>query len=119
MELANLLESGDKGTGLSNKAAREVAATGEIESLPKQEGRELVEEVFEYLEIDASTVKRRWWASESYDTYRENIISTKDDGERWKWMDGDWVSSDKRPLLFYFLILYLMPSCTRVVICRQ
>ena len=92
MEIANLLEVGDKGTGLSNKAAREVATTGGIESLPNQECTELVEEVFEYIEVDGSMIKRRWWASESYDSYRENITGNMEENEAWKWINDSWVS---------------------------
>jgi hypothetical protein len=91
MEIANLLEVGDKGTGLSKKAAREVSETGGIESLPNQECSELMEEVFEYIEIDASTIKRRWWASESYDSYREKIIEPTERHKAWSWIDEGWV----------------------------
>eukprot|EP00980_Cylindrotheca_fusiformis_P027998 scaffold22575_cov141-Cylindrotheca_fusiformis.AAC.29 len=91
MEIANLLEVGDKGTGLSNKrAAREVEESGEIESLPCQECEQLVEEVFEYIEIDGSTVRRRWWASESYDSYRENVTQLLKAGHCWEWIDESW-----------------------------
>lgn len=92
MEIANLLEVGDKGTGLSNKVAKEVAESGVIESLPGQECDQLVEEVFEYIEIDSSTVKRRWWASESYDSYRENITKSSSSDRSWRWIDESWVS---------------------------
>ncbi len=90
MEIANLLEVGDKGTGLSTKAARDVAITGGIESLPNQQCEELWEEVFEYLEIEYSTVKRRWWASESYDSFRMNITQSNETG-RWSWIGENWV----------------------------
>ena len=91
MEIASLLEVGDKGTGLNKKAAREVASTGAIESLPNQECAELWEEVFEYLEISFSTVKRRWWASESFDSFRMNITQSDENG-RWNWIGESWVS---------------------------
>jgi hypothetical protein len=92
MEIANLLEVGDKGTGLSNKTSRDSSESGGIESLPRQECDQLVEEVFEYIEIESSTVKRRWWASESYDSYRENPTQALEKNFSWKWMDDDWVS---------------------------
>jgi hypothetical protein len=91
MEIASVLEFGDKGTGLSNKAALEVAASGGIQSLPNQECRQLVEEVFEYVEIESSAIKRRWWASESYDSYRENITESPNDSVAWRWIDESWV----------------------------
>lgn len=91
MEIANLLEVGDKGTGLNKKASRDLATTGGLESLPNQACDELWEEVFEYLEIEYSTVKRRWWASESYDSFRMNITQSNENG-RWNWIDDNWVS---------------------------
>ena len=92
MEIASVLEFGDKGTGFSNKTSRELAETGVVESLPKQRCSALVEEVFEYLEIESSTVKRRWWASESHDSYRENITQSPEESEAWRWVDETWVS---------------------------
>jgi hypothetical protein len=91
MEIANLFEVGDKGTGLNQAIARQVAETGTIESLPDQESSLLVEEVFEYVEIDSSMIKRRWWGSESYDSYRHNIIGVKEESN-WEWIDENWVS---------------------------
>lgn len=92
MEIASVLEFGDKGTGFSNKTSRELAETGVVESLPKQRCSALVEEVFEYVEIESFTVKRRWWASESYDSYRENITQSPEESEAWRWVDETWVS---------------------------
>lgn len=89
MEIASLLEVGDKGTGLNKKAARDLATTGSIESLPNQVCDELWEEVFEYLEIEYSTVKRRWWASESYDSFRMNITQSHENGI-WNWIGEQW-----------------------------
>lgn len=92
MEIANLLEVGDKGTGLNQRAARQVSETGILESLPDQECSLLVEEVFEYVEVESSMVKRRWWASESYDTYRGRIVDVSDHDRVWKWVEEQWVS---------------------------
>jgi hypothetical protein len=92
MEIANLLEVGDKGTGLNQRVARQVSETGILESLPDQECPLLVEEVFEYVEVESSMVKRRWWASESYDTYRGKIVDVSDSDSNWKWIEENWVS---------------------------
>ncbi|KAL3918475.1 MAG: hypothetical protein SGILL_004217 [Bacillariaceae sp.] len=59
MEIANLLEVGDKGTGLNQSIARKIAESGTIETLPDQAADLLVEEVFEYVEINSSMVRRR------------------------------------------------------------
>jgi hypothetical protein len=92
MEISSVLEFGDQGTGFSNKTSRELAETGVVESLPKQRCSALVEEVFEYVEIESSVVKRRWWASESHDSYRENITQSPEESEAWRWVDETWVS---------------------------
>jgi hypothetical protein len=92
MEIANLLEVGDKGTGLNQSIARKMAESGTIESLPNQTANSLVEEVFEYVEINSSMVRRRWWASESFDSYRQNITNVTDGNATWKWIDESWVS---------------------------
>jgi hypothetical protein len=96
MEIANLLEVGDKGTGLNQSMARQISETGVLESLPDQECSLLVEEVFEYVEIESSMVKRRWWASESYDAYRGRIVDVADEKTNWKWVDEKWVSNGSR-----------------------
>ena len=91
MEIANLLEVGDKATGLRNDIFNE-----DFKSLPNQEcNHALVEEVFEYVEIESSTVKRRWWASESYECYREKIIDvTEPKVGTWTWQDERWVRDE-------------------------
>jgi hypothetical protein len=94
MEIANLLEVGDKGTGLNQAAARKTAETGTIASLPQQEAPMLVEEVFEYVEVDGSIVRRRWWASESFDSYRQCILDVDDVTTCWKWIEDSWVSGE-------------------------
>ncbi|CAJ1945620.1 unnamed protein product [Cylindrotheca closterium] len=91
IEIANLLEVGDKGTGLrgGGAAAKSAELLG-IESLPGQECDHLIEEVFEYIEIDSSTVKRRWWAAESYNSYRANLTLSDEKHENWRWLDDSW-----------------------------
>jgi hypothetical protein len=96
MEIASLLEVGDKGTGVDRQGAKGSASVGGIESLPNQECDELWEEVFEYLEIEYSTVKRRWWASESYDSFRMNITQSAEN-RKWRWISENWVSRARLP----------------------
>lgn len=93
MELASLLEVGDKGTTLNQKAVKEKTEMGNlIESLPEQECSELMEEVFEYVEIESSMVKRRWWASECYNGHHKQIFDVDDTETNWKWLNEKWVS---------------------------
>jgi len=91
MELASLLEVGDKGTTLNQKAAKEYTERGNlIESFPEQECSVLTEEVFEYVEIENSTIKRRWWASECYNGYHKETFGVDDTQKNWKWLDESW-----------------------------
>jgi hypothetical protein len=50
------------------------------------------DEVFEYIEVSQSLVKRRWWAGEIYDDIRNSPskIDTSIDGDDWIW-DDDWM----------------------------
>ena len=91
MEIASLLEVGDKGTGFDRQGSKGGDTVLNFVSLPNQECDELWEEVFEYLEIEYSTVKRRWWASESYDNFRMNITQSAESGP-WQWINEHWVS---------------------------
>jgi len=95
MELASLLEVGDKGTALNQKAKENSERSNLIESLPEQECCDLTEEVFEYVEIESSMVKRKWWASESYNGYNKQIFDVDDARANWKWLDEKWVSIEE------------------------
>ena len=98
MELTSLLEVGEKGTVLNQKTGKEDSERNDlIESLPGQQCRELTEEVFEYVEIESSVIKRKWWASESYNGYHKQIFDVDDSGVNWKWLDEKWVSTNKKP----------------------
>lgn len=110
MELTSLLEVGDKGAAFNQKVAKEdTERSGLIESLPGQQCRELIEEVFEYVEIESSMVKRKWWASESYNGYHKQIYDVDDAGANWKWFDEKWVSFEKNSI-YVFRIEYFS-SC--------
>ena len=93
MELTSLLEVGDKGTVLNQKVTEDDSENlYAIESLPGQQCRVLTEEVFEYVEVENSTIKRKWWASENYNGYHRQILDVDDTGANWKWLDEKWVS---------------------------
>lgn len=113
LELASLLEGGDKGTGLNQTNAREIEESGRIESLPQQEAPFLVEEVFEYVEIDGSVVRRRWWASDSFDSYRPNITEADDDFAKWKWLDNNWVCHESVEVASAWFIILTSLLCSR------
>ncbi len=109
MELTSLLEVGDKGTLLNQKVAKEESDTSDlIESLPGQRCAQLTEEVFEYVEIESSMVKRKWWASESYNGYHKQIFDVDDVGVNWRWLDEKWVSFEKKCSSLLLLLLLLL-----------
>ena len=92
MELTSLLDGGAKGTAFNQNSAQDSSERSTtMESLPGQKCRELTEEVFEYVEIENSAVKRKWWASESYNGYHKQIFDVEDFGSNWKWLDEKWV----------------------------
>ena len=91
MEIASVLELGERGTGMDTRTADLVASAGEIYNIPHQEGNCIVEEIFEFLELEDSQVKRRWWATESYWNLRnDKILELPDDGKSWHWTDDAW-----------------------------
>lgn len=49
------------------------------------------EEVFEYVEIDNSIIKRQWWASEQHDSCRSNPLLDFPTECDWIWYDSSWM----------------------------
>lgn len=91
LEIASVLEFGDKGKGLSGSSEGKFDMLN-LHAMALQSSPQQFEEVFEYIEVENSTVKRRWWASEQYDTIVQDISSYKEGGSYWKWTDEEWVS---------------------------
>jgi hypothetical protein len=84
----------DFGCPWSQLSSQKTADSGpNLQSLPLETGKELVHEVFEYMEVESSIVKRRWWAAEQYDNQRTEIAKFPESGSYWKWIDGGWVRS--------------------------
>lgn len=87
LEIASVLDFGEFGRDLN--LDDDLRATGgDILILPKQQAQVVVEEVFEYIEVESSCVRRRWWASEKHDEFRHRpeYIGVPDQSE-WQW-DG-------------------------------
>jgi hypothetical protein len=63
-----------------------------LHSMPLQSSQQQFEEVFEYIEVESSTVKRRWWASEQYDNIVQDISNYREGESYWRWVDEKWVS---------------------------
>ena len=92
MELTSVLEFGDRGKGLKVSPEDERSPGGDVHTLATQDyGVDVVDEVFEYLEMDRTTMKRRWWASESHDKSRSSpSLHNVPGGNRWEWKDDRW-----------------------------
>jgi hypothetical protein len=66
LEIASVLDFGELGRDLNlDDNARTLG--GDLLILPRQQSYVVVEEVFEYIEVESSCVRRRWWASEKHD----------------------------------------------------
>ena len=91
LEIASVLEFGEKGKGL--RVDHGTLDCSNLYNVPFQASEQLVQEVFEYLEVDRSIVTRRWWAAEQYDSPRKDIANLPVHGSSWKWIDESWVSS--------------------------
>ena len=100
MEIASVLEFGEKGKNLI--FSEDDSKEGDIHLLPYQHCRHVYEEMFEYIEIESSTIKRRWWASEKHDSYRRKPSNFVSEGCELTWVDNAWVSEDCRN---FFIIL--------------
>ena len=90
-EISALFETGEGGKNLRAERPRE---SGDIDIclLPLHSGTIVTEECFEYIEVQNSTVKRRWWGSENPRFSKPNLTELNDDGANWRWIDSEWVS---------------------------
>lgn len=51
----------------------------------------LIEEVFEYVELENEAIKRRWWASEKHQSERPSPSTLESIGkDEWIWIDPQW-----------------------------
>ena len=91
LEIASVLEFGEKGKGL--RADQGTLDCSNLYNVPLQASALLVQEVFEYMEVNRSMVIRRWWAAEQYDIPRKDIMNFPGRGSSWSWLDENWVSS--------------------------
>jgi hypothetical protein len=49
----------------------------------------LLEEVFEYLELEKGIIKKRWWGGEQHDSRRPDPTTSRED-DKWEWDDPEW-----------------------------
>lgn len=85
LEIASVLDFGDLGRDL-NLDDNASTLGGDLLILPRQQSHVVVEEVFEYIEVESSCIRRRWWASEKHDESRQEPICIKlPDRREWRW----------------------------------
>lgn len=92
-EISSLFETGDDGKGFTRERhkAKPVGSADSVR-IPAQTGRTVVEECFEYIEVENSTVKHRWWALENSRLKSDDMTLIEKDGKTWQWLDKSWVS---------------------------
>lgn len=61
----------------------------DILTLPVQESDSLVEEIFEYVELEKGIIKKRWWGGEQHDSRRPDPTMPREDS-KWEWDDPEW-----------------------------
>jgi hypothetical protein len=90
-EISSLFELGDEGKGITRDQRSQSLGAVDIYRLPGQRVDAIIEECFEYIEVESSAVKRRWWGSENSGALRENLTEVESDGRNWRWLDKSWV----------------------------
>jgi len=90
LEIASILEFGEKGKGLNLRDDNGSVTTSNTYLLPYQTADLIFEEVFEYVEVDNGVVKRRWWASEAHDSRRQDPRMCNEAENGWCWIDPEW-----------------------------
>jgi hypothetical protein len=92
IEIASVLEFGEKGKGLNlGDEGGSGINNNDTYLLPYQTANLIFEEVFEYVEMENSTVKRQWWGSERHDSWRQSPLDCSAYGTGWQWIDDEWV----------------------------
>ena len=90
LEIASILEFGERGKGLNLRDDNASISTSNTYLLPYQTADLIVEEVFEYVEVKNKLIKRRWWASETHDSRRQDPSISSTAGNGWHWIDDEW-----------------------------
>ena len=90
-EISSLFESGDNGRGIRNNDSQD-DRTANMLLLPSNGGTVMVQECFEYMEVQNTQVVRWWWASSDPLSTVPNSTLIEEEGEDWSWVDSKWVS---------------------------
>ena len=93
-EIVSVLELGETASKLDTRSTTTQRQAGDVLILPRQACRLLVEEIFEFLELEidgSGSIKRHWWAAENHWNIKEsNILQVSDKGKCWRWLDETW-----------------------------
>ena len=91
-EFSALFETSEQSRSFAPRKAPSSGQGPDILLLPAQAVTTLTEECFEYIEVESSTVKRRWWGTQDFRSIRENLTENTDEPGDWRWIDDAWVS---------------------------
>jgi hypothetical protein len=89
MEIASILELGERGKGFNLRDDSGSVSTSDTVLLPYQTADLIVDEIFEYVEVENSVIKRRWWASETHGSRRQDPRMCAE-ASGWSWIDNEW-----------------------------
>lgn len=118
-EISSLFELGEDGKGIARERANEGLAAVDILRVPGQTGSSILEECFEYIEVEYSSVKRRWWASENPRSLRHDMTKIENCDGVWQWIQDSWVSSSCERVRRKSRSLILAPSIQRLLTIRD
>jgi hypothetical protein len=91
-EISSLFEPGSAAPALRQRPESiDQDSTSYTYRLPDQRNREIVEECFEYVEVDYGNVKRRWWATENPLRASKSVSKINEQSTEWNWIDDEWV----------------------------
>jgi hypothetical protein len=117
-EFSALFEAGEGGKDIRSERNRQ-ASKVDVCLLPAQAGTVITEECYEYIEVEGSVVKRRWWGTENPYAKKPNVTSINEDGENWRWIDSKWVRRSFDSLFFSILGSKHSNSCHSLLIAAR
>lgn len=107
-EISSLFEPGSAAPALRQRPESiDQDTTSYTFRLPDQRNREIVEECFEYVEVEFENVKRRWWATENALRASKSVSKIDEQSLEWNWIDEKWVRSTN-----LCLTMINLPTCS-------
>lgn len=90
-EIGSLFEPGPAAPALRRPESIDHDSSSYTFRLPDQKKCAVVEETFEYVEIEYGTIKRRWWGAENPLRAMKSSAKIDEYARQWEWIDKDWV----------------------------